>query len=601
MNEMDGKLDGQDKGPGEQSGGQTAGQFGSADPQLVELVAARCDGTITAQDADRLDSLLRHDEQARLFYLAHLQVHGHLLWLHRGERDATGDGSMGTLKPAPMHPTQASPGRKSSAAERALRSGRSLRWLLSLAAALALVAGAVWRWDQLNQPVPAPTATTTTKTAPATVASLIHVDDARWGGTELAVGHRFRPGDTLRLDAGISELVFDNGAHLLAMGPAEIRIDSGEAVEVGRGTVWIEAPPSAYGFRVVTPQATLVDLGTEFGVDVGHDGGTELAVYSGLVECFPLNAGGVAVGRARLRTGQTVQINAGITTPVEQPSLRLEKISELERVEGVRAYWRFEEAVPPPMQEGLATQLGVISDSSGNRSRLDYWPGGNEGVGAYTPSTDVPPIGMFSRGRSGGYRSLDHGALDAMAAGVVSSNGFHGRAESVRGGFTVEGFFKTRGDQAQAGSMSLIYQGERYFTYIAGLNKGGGQGNFLGSIFGTINAKTTDIDVNLDQDNFADGRWHYFAMRYTAPVVDTNTPGILRVDVIDEDGKHVHGAKDVPANFLIAVSDRSLLLGRVRFYHGEEKKQHFVGLMDEMRLSSRVLKNEELLGKLPAK
>ena len=78
---------------------------------------------------------------------------------------------------------------------------------------------------------------------------------------------------------------------------------------------------------------------------------------------------------------------------------------------GIRAYWRFEEEPLAPTDDGLATQINAISDSSGNSSRLDFWPGGRSGVGRDRSSSDVPPPGMFRPGYDGGQRSFDCGAL----------------------------------------------------------------------------------------------------------------------------------------------------------------------------------------------
>ncbi len=59
-------------------------QSAPADGQLWGLVAAMCDGTIAPADLARLESLLRSDENARLFYAAYMDLHGRLLWRFRG-------------------------------------------------------------------------------------------------------------------------------------------------------------------------------------------------------------------------------------------------------------------------------------------------------------------------------------------------------------------------------------------------------------------------------------------------------------------------------------------------------------------------------------
>jgi hypothetical protein len=69
--------------------------------ELWPLVAAMCDGTIAAEDLARLESLLRSDERARLFYAAYMDLHGRLLWRFReGGRDSDAGRGLGTLVPS---------------------------------------------------------------------------------------------------------------------------------------------------------------------------------------------------------------------------------------------------------------------------------------------------------------------------------------------------------------------------------------------------------------------------------------------------------------------------------------------------------------------
>ena len=68
-------------------------QFASGDDQLWALIAAFCDGTISAEDLDRFRTLLRGSEDARLFFVTYMDLHGRLLWRFRGQE--TSDGRIG--------------------------------------------------------------------------------------------------------------------------------------------------------------------------------------------------------------------------------------------------------------------------------------------------------------------------------------------------------------------------------------------------------------------------------------------------------------------------------------------------------------------------
>ena len=66
-------------------------QLPLADDRLWALTAAFCDGTISPEELDHLDALLRGSEDARLFYAAYMDLHGRLQWRFRGGRRGRGE------------------------------------------------------------------------------------------------------------------------------------------------------------------------------------------------------------------------------------------------------------------------------------------------------------------------------------------------------------------------------------------------------------------------------------------------------------------------------------------------------------------------------
>jgi len=54
-----------------------------ADSELVRLVELMCDGIITPAERDRLELLLENDRDAKLFYIAYLDLHAHMQWTMR--------------------------------------------------------------------------------------------------------------------------------------------------------------------------------------------------------------------------------------------------------------------------------------------------------------------------------------------------------------------------------------------------------------------------------------------------------------------------------------------------------------------------------------
>ena len=77
--------------------------FPAADEQLWSLTAAMCDGTITEEERDSLEAILRSSEDARLFYAAYMDLHGRMLWRYRGARaDESAAESQSSLADVPV-------------------------------------------------------------------------------------------------------------------------------------------------------------------------------------------------------------------------------------------------------------------------------------------------------------------------------------------------------------------------------------------------------------------------------------------------------------------------------------------------------------------
>jgi len=116
----------------------------------------------------------------------------------------------------------------------------------------------------------------------ASVAVLTRGVNLEWESAAITPGTPLSPG-LLKLKSGIAQIEFYQGARVLIEGPAELQlISSGEAT-CTRGKLSANVPPQAKGFRINTPKGTIVDLGTEFGLDVS-DASAEVHVFKGEVE-----------------------------------------------------------------------------------------------------------------------------------------------------------------------------------------------------------------------------------------------------------------------------------------------------------------------------
>ena len=139
------------------------------------------------------------------------------------------------------------------------------------------------RWHR--EPAPDPMVVQEPELAqPQGIAVLATAVDAKWGeGPALASGTVLEP-RTMAIEAGVLEVEFYSGARLVIQGPATVELRSEMEVFCRRGRLVAYVPPPAHGFRAVTPDLTVVDLGTEFALSVPQAGATEVHVFRGAVE-----------------------------------------------------------------------------------------------------------------------------------------------------------------------------------------------------------------------------------------------------------------------------------------------------------------------------
>jgi hypothetical protein len=97
----------------------------------------------------------------------------------------------------------------------------------------------------------------------------------------LRFGDPIRPGQHLRIDSGVVELLLTNGAKITLEGPADFEPASALEAHLALGKIAAAAPRTARGYTVLTPTAELCDIGTQFGVVVEGSGDSELHVFDG--------------------------------------------------------------------------------------------------------------------------------------------------------------------------------------------------------------------------------------------------------------------------------------------------------------------------------
>lgn len=138
------------------------------------------------------------------------------------------------------------------------------------------------------------------------------------GLTAKFVGSSLLAGEQVALVRGLLQVELQQGAVVSLRGPVKFQLIDQNGSKLSLGRLVATVPPRAVGFRVETPTSQIIDLGTEFGVEVTEAGTTEVNVLRGLVETTQIATH--AGGQRKPIDGSTVQISAGQAARVEANS-----------------------------------------------------------------------------------------------------------------------------------------------------------------------------------------------------------------------------------------------------------------------------------------
>lgn len=301
----------------------TAEQFAEARDLIWQL----CEDLLPPEGADRLEQFMRAHREIRTLYFELVQLHAALLQrggsflLHQPESPAGEESpnlSDAMILPAlhlprtEMELASEAPAAAASTGKRPKQKPRSshstttgkprlVRWLgaaavlLAIGLAAALLLHRSWSF-------------------PATIADSF---DARFDTDNLSasVGTRLAAEHKEKLSQGLVQLALAGGARVLVEAPAEFSIDSDNAMSLDSGSISAVAEGPAHGFKVITPTATVVDLGTEFGVKVSDSRATNVQVFRGSVVAFPRSPGsGEPLPGETLSAGESVKVASGVVT-----------------------------------------------------------------------------------------------------------------------------------------------------------------------------------------------------------------------------------------------------------------------------------------------
>ncbi|MBI9018315.1 MAG: FecR domain-containing protein [Phycisphaerae bacterium] len=132
--------------------------------------------------------------------------------------------------------------------------------------------------------------------------------DAVWQNNDLVQGDKLGK-DNLFLKEGYVELTFDDGSNVVIEGPSTFSPMGYNELWLASGKASVVVDKNRNGFIVDTPHADILDLGTEFAVEVNEEQTTDLYVYKGIVQLQSKNALDSPI--ERISVCQARRINVG--------------------------------------------------------------------------------------------------------------------------------------------------------------------------------------------------------------------------------------------------------------------------------------------------
>ncbi|MEX0611784.1 MAG: hypothetical protein WD738_07895 [Pirellulales bacterium] len=146
----------------------------------------------------------------------------------------------------------------------------------------------------------------------ASVARITGLINCEWAGDDpgLKFGDQLSPGQRLRLSRGLLQVTFETGAKVVVEGPADFVATAPTEALLSHGKIAAAVPRFARGYTIFTPTAEVVDLGTEFGVDVDDAHNTEVHVFDGDVVARPRGEGAAKSELIHARQDEAVQFDS---------------------------------------------------------------------------------------------------------------------------------------------------------------------------------------------------------------------------------------------------------------------------------------------------
>jgi hypothetical protein len=258
--------------------------------EFERLLSQMSDGRFEEENVRRLGHLLELDVALRRQYVDYCQMHA----LLRSEHGLLTSWSANATHPEWDQTRSTRPGWLN----------RRLTLRLATAATFLAVALGIALLNA-NRPKPPMRGAETAELSRAVGARFAYGVN---GETSPAEGVQLRRG-LYRLLGGLVEIEYDSGAILVVRAPATFELVDEACVRLEDGQLAAHVPMAAIGFRIESPGATVIDLGTDFAVQAVKEKESEVHVFRGEVLVDLHGEKGMSADLLRLVTGEATRVD----------------------------------------------------------------------------------------------------------------------------------------------------------------------------------------------------------------------------------------------------------------------------------------------------
>jgi hypothetical protein len=312
--------------------------------ELRLLIEALCEDSITPEQMARLEEMVLADREAKTFYIKYMHLQSDLRRKFGGVLPE-GDFVRRLWIVPPRRPSASWKRRATAAAVVLLLVGLGAAFLRSKGHSPAPASLAVKPYPRVD--------------ADNGLAMVVNLDGVAWESDNEphpAVGDIIAPG-RFCFRSGRAILAMLSGVSLVVEGPADLDLVSIDRIFCRRGNLRARVPKGAEGLVVSSPSSAVIDLGTEFGMNIDAGGKSSVKVFEGRAEAVMRSGSGhesiiqqVRVNHAfdldpQVGRFKPIEGSGDFVTPLDlpTPSLILDPIYRA-TIMAARpwSYWRFE-------------------------------------------------------------------------------------------------------------------------------------------------------------------------------------------------------------------------------------------------------------------